>query len=158
MLSYHAFNSMMEEFASEMVRCFPDKKSLKKMKMKLDLLMKTDPESVVKEFMSSVEGHQDAIMKSDESVFDHPDLQDLKLNKIIKEASAGTKSAIWQYMQQLLLLGTSITAIPPDIMSKIESSAKEMTEGGGGLDMGKIMELATGLAREITTKKNDRSQ
>ena len=50
-------------------------------------------------------------------------------------ASDGTKGAIWQYMQTLYMLGTTISAIPADTLSQIEQIAKaaasKMEEDGG---------------------------
>ena len=52
------------------------------------------------------------------------------------ELSQNTKDAVWQYLQTLYILGTTITMIPQETLNSIETIAsdcanKMQTEGGG---------------------------
>ena len=59
--------------------------------------------------------------------------------------SEGTKSATWQYLQTLYMLGTTINSIPADTLSQIESIAKgvadKMQTDGGELDQDALMQM-----------------
>jgi hypothetical protein len=64
------------------------------------------------------------------------------------ELSQITKDAIWQYLQTLYMLGTTIVSIPADTLNMIESVAKQCADtmqGGGGLDEKALMSSMSGL-------------
>ena len=48
----------------------------------------------------------------------------------------GTKNAVWQYLQTLYILGTTIQSVPEDTLIAIEAMAKDvadkMASGDGG--------------------------
>ena len=50
--------------------------------------------------------------------------------------SDGTKDAVWQYLQTLYILGTTIQSVPEDTLTAIEAMAKDvadkMASGDGG--------------------------
>ena len=63
--------------------------------------------------------------------------------------SENTKNAIWQYVQTLYMLGTTIKSIPEDTLSMIEKVAKQcadqMEEGGNELDEDALMKTMQGM-------------
>jgi hypothetical protein len=62
--------------------------------------------------------------------------------------SQATKDAIWQYLQTLYMLGTTIVSIPSDTLNMIENVAKQCADsmqGGGGLDEKALMSSMSGL-------------
>lgn len=138
MTSVSAWNEMMEQFLSELEKTFPEEKAVKKYKASFELLRKSNPRKCVDGYMSSVSKYQEKIMGKDESFFlDSTDsiIVDMNLKKHwTPELSVKTKDAIWQYLQTLFILGTTITMIPPDALGMIEEVAHKcagsMQEGG----------------------------
>ena len=64
------------------------------------------------------------------------------------ELSQVTKDAIWQYLQTLYMLGSTILNIPEETLSMIESVAKKCADSlqnGGGLDEKALMSSMSGL-------------
>lgn len=140
MASVSAFNDMMTQFLVELQRTFPQEKGIKTCITQFEMLRKANPRKCVDAFMGGVAPFAQKISERDESFI----LSDLKSVDTLKGlnvaanwsgASDGTKGAIWQYMQTLYMLGTTISAIPADTLSQIEQIAKaaasKMEEGGG---------------------------
>lgn len=149
MSSITAFNDMMGQFLMELHKTFPEEKGLKKYITAFELLRDTSPKKIVKKFMENVSPHADKISARDESLFldDSSDLDFIKALNIKEcwpKASEGTRSAIWQYIQTLYMLGTTITSIPAETLAMIENVAKQcadkmQSEGGGGIDESQLM-------------------
>ena len=76
-------------------------------------------------------------------------LKDVNLKNLWPKASEGTRNAIWQYIQTLFMLGTTITSIPPETLSMIENVAKQcadkMENDGDELDETQLMKSMQGL-------------
>lgn len=100
--------------------------------------------------MKSVGPHAQKLMAKDESFFmQHASeiefLRDIQLDKIwTPETSDNTKNAIWQYMQTLHILGTTLSMFPPETLSAIENAAKKVAESGA-FDPSAISGLLGGL-------------
>lgn len=148
MSSVTAFNDMMGQFLMELHKTFPEEKGLKKYIAAFDILRETSPKKIVKTFMENVAPHVDKISARDESLFTDDSAELEFINAInIKEcwpkASDGTKAAIWQYIQTLYMLGTTITSIPAETLSMIENVAKQCAEkmqnDGEGIDESQLM-------------------
>jgi hypothetical protein len=148
MSSVAAFNDMMGQFLMELHKTFPEEKGLKKYIAAFDILRETSPKKIVKTFMENVAPHVDKISARDESLFtdDSADLEFIKAINIKEcwpKASDGTKAAIWQYIQTLYMLGTTITSIPAETLSMIENVAKQCAEkmqnDGEGIDESQLM-------------------
>lgn len=145
MASHQAFNSMMEEFLNELIETFPEEKSLKVQQNAFQTLKKSNSKKVVQVFMNSIAEYSNYITNKDEKVFDL-DIEFLKKINIkklwTKELSQNTKDAIWQYLQTLVMLGTTITSIPSDILQSIEGVAEQcanqMDSDNGVPDMGSL--------------------
>jgi len=135
-----AFNDMMQQFLDELVLTFPEEKSFKKFQNSFQLLRKTNPRSPMNNFMESISPYINSVMKKDEVFFkEHattiPFLKKLNLSAIwTDELSQNTKDTIWQYLQTLYILATTISALPAETLSMIESvaqkCAEDMTESG----------------------------
>lgn len=155
MTSISAFNDMMEQFMTELKDTFPEEKSLKKYYTGFDLVKKTNPRKCITEFMNEVTPYADKIMKKDEEFFMD---RTLTLPRVLTdmniydhwtpELSQVTKDAIWQYLQTLYMLGSTIINIPEETLSMIESVAKKCADSlqnGGGLDEKALMSSMSGL-------------
>jgi hypothetical protein len=161
MSSVTAFNDMMGQFIVELHRTFPEEKGLKKYIAAFEVLKSTSPKKIVEGFMENISPYADKISSRDESLFlsDSANIEFLKPLNITKcwpEASDGTKSAIWQYIQTLYMLGTTITSIPSETLAMIESVAKQcadkMQSEGGDIDENQLMKSMQGLLGGLMKK------
>ena len=128
MASYQAFNSMMQEFLNKLIQTFPEEKSLKIENTKFQTLKKANGKKIVESFMSAISPYSESISAKDESVFelDIDFLKKLNIKKWwTKDLSQNTKDAIWQYLNTLIMLGTTITSIPSDMLKQIECVAEQ---------------------------------
>lgn len=148
MTSVTAFNDMMGQFLMELHKTFPEEKGLKKYITAFELVRDTNPKKIVNKFMDNIAPHVDKISARDESLFleDSSDLDFIKALNIKQcwpKASDNTKAAIWQYIQTLYMLGTTIKSIPPETLSMIENVAKQcaekMEKDGEGIDESQLM-------------------
>ncbi len=130
MASVSAFNDMMGQFLVELHKTFPEEKSIKKMLTSFDLIKSTSPKLLVDSFMKSVSPYADSISSKDEVFIlvhssDIEFLAELNIIKLWKRMGEGTKDAVWQYLQTLYILGTTIQSVPEDTLNAIEAMAKE---------------------------------
>jgi hypothetical protein len=135
-----AFNDMMEQFLDELVLTFPEEKSFVKFQASFTILRKTRPRTVMDNYMQSIGPLATHVMQKDETFFkEHaetiPILKELNLNKIwTDDLSSATKEAIWKYLQTMYILATTISVLPADTLSMIESvaekCAKQMNDEG----------------------------
>jgi|SRR6056300_591326 hypothetical protein len=148
MSSVTAFNDMMGQFLMELHKTFPEEKGLKKYIAAFELVRDTNPKKIVNKFMTNITPHVDKISSRDESLFleDSSELefmQAINIKECWPKASDGTKDAIWQYLQTLYMLGTTITSIPAETLSMIENVAKQcaenMKDSGESLDENQLM-------------------
>jgi hypothetical protein len=155
MTSVSAFNEMMDQFMVELKETFPEEKAIGKYYTGFDLLKKSNPRKCVVGFMDEVTPFASQIMNKDESFFlDEKNKLPAILDEMhirqhwTPELSQTTKDAIWQYLQTLYMLGTTIVNIPSDTLNMIEKVAKQCADtmqGGGGLDEKALMSSMSGL-------------
>jgi len=76
-------------------------------------------------------------------------MKDINLKDHWDTCSENTKNAIWQYVQTLYMLGTTITSIPEETLSMIETVAKQcadnMENNGQELDENALMKTMQGM-------------
>jgi hypothetical protein len=155
MTSVSAFNEMMDQFMIELKQTFPEEKTIGKYYTGFDLLKKSNPRKCVVTFMDEVTPLASQIMNKDESFFLN---ENNNLPAILEEMhirqhwnadlSQTTKDAIWQYLQTLYMLGTTIVSIPSETLNMIEKVAKQCADtmqGNGGLDEKALMSSMSGL-------------
>jgi hypothetical protein len=150
MASVTAFNDMLSQFLVELHKTFPDETGIKKMTTSFELLKTTNPRLIVDGFMKGVTPFADRISAKDENfILEEIEkidmLKDLNIKNYWARMSPATKAATWQYLQTLYMLGTTITAIPADTLSLIESIAKDcadkMQTDGGEIDQDALMKM-----------------
>ena len=161
MTSVTTFNDMMSQFLMELHKTFPEEKGLKKYITAFEMLKETQPKKVVESFMENITPYADKISSRDESFFlaDSNTIEFLKPLNITTcwpSASEGTKNAIWQYIQTLYMLGTTITTIPSDTLTMIESVAKQcadkMQSEGDDINEAQLMKSMQGLLGGLMKK------
>ena len=115
MSTISAFIDMLEQFITELIETFPDEKSFKKYQLTIQIARKANPRSVLNTFMESVTPYSQKLMEKDETFITEDAVNIEVINELnIKsiwtpDMSENTKSAIWQYLQTLYLLGTTIS-------------------------------------------------
>jgi len=162
MASVTAFNDMMGQFLVELHKTFPEEKGIKKMMTSFDLLKSSNPRLVVDAFMKGVSPYADKISAKDETFLlkeiDTIDLlKDLDIKSYWERMSPNTKGATWQYLQTLYMLGTTITSLPQDTLSQIESIAqgvasKLQDEEGGELNQDALMKMMSTMLGSLPKK------
>ena len=150
MASVSAFNDMLSQFLVELHKTFPDETGIKKMLTSFELLKTTNPRLIVDGFMKGVSPYADKISAKDENfllneIENIEFLKELNIKKYWSKMTPNTKGATWQYLQTLYMLGTTITAIPAETLSLIESIAKDcadkMQTEGGEIDQDALMKM-----------------
>ena len=150
MASVTAFNDMLSQFLVELHKTFPDETGIKKMTTSFELLKTTNPRLIVDGFMKGVTPFADRISAKDENfILEEIEkidmLKDLNIKNYWARMSPATRAATWQYLQTLYMLGTTITAIPAETLSLIESIAKDcadkMQTEGGEIDQDALMKM-----------------
>ena len=150
MASVSAFNDMLSQFLVELHKTFPDETGIKKMLTSFELLKSTNPRLIVDGFMKGVSPYADKISAKDENfllneIENIEFLKELNIKKYWSKMTPNTKAATWQYLQTLYMLGTTITAIPAETLSLIESIAKDcadkMQTEGGEIDQDALMKM-----------------
>ena len=150
MASVTAFNDMLSQFLVELHKTFPDETGIKKMTTSFEMLKTTNPRLIVDGFMKGVTPFADRISAKDETfILEEIEkiemLKDLNIKSYWSRMSPNTKAATWQYLQTLYMLGTTITAIPAETLTLIESIAKDcadkMQTEGGEIDQDALMKM-----------------
>jgi hypothetical protein len=147
---------MMGQFLDELQQTFPEEPKIKKYIMSYDLMRKANARKCVDTFMRGCTPHSDKIMAKDENFFlgaadDIEILVSLNMKKHwTPELSENTKNAIWQYVQTLYILGTTITSIPAETLSMIEDVASKCASNmQGGGDEKSLMAGMSGLFSQL---------
>jgi hypothetical protein len=153
-----AFNDMMQQFLDELVLTFPEEMSFVKYQASFSLIRKTRPKAVMESFMTSITPVISHVMEKDDTFFaTHldavPILKELNLVKIwTPELSSSTKDAIWKYLQTLYILASTISALPAETLSLIESvaerCAKQISEEGMSTEDA-LMQNMSGLMAQL---------
>jgi len=159
----NAFNDMMQQFLDELVLTFPNEKKLAKFQNSFAILRKANGKKPLKEFMETVGPYANHLMQKDEEFFkthasEVPFLDDLDIPRLwTDDLSETTKNAIWQYLQTLYILGTTISALPADTLNMIESVAQKCasqlqdtaTAPDGTIDEEALMNSMNGLMSSL---------
>jgi hypothetical protein len=157
------WNDMFDTFLDDLSKTFPEEKKIKKYKSSFELLRSTNPKKCMELFMGQVGPYTEKINNEDESFFlgeecDIEILNELNIKKYwTAELSANTKSAIWQYLKQLIFVGNMINMLPPGALNMIDNMTKQLQDSMGGdanalTEGGEIDEKAlTGLLSSLTS-------
>jgi uncharacterized protein (UPF0147 family) len=156
---------MMDNFLSELSKTFPDEPGVKKYKTSYELVRKANPRKCVESYMAACTEYSQQIMNKDESFFVEQGetisfLKDMNIKKHWEDPnlSQGTREAIWQYIQTLYVLGTTITSFPPEALGMIEDVAQKCAtnmQGGDGEDPTKMLSNMSGLFSSLGNMLQD---
>jgi len=115
MASVDTFNELLLQFVDELAHTFPENTIVKTYRNTVGMLIKKDPGVCLETFMKNVKPHEDLIRNQDERIFEELSrsygiLKTLDLESMWKsELSANSRSAIWQYVQGLYVLGNNVS-------------------------------------------------
>jgi len=154
---------MMGQFLTELHSAFPEEKNLKKYMAAFELMRSANGKLIVDGFMNGIAQYVDKINTRDESFFlenakDIDFLKEINITDCWPTASDATREAIWQYIQTLYMLGTTITAIPAETLSMIETVAKQCADklqnddGDIDIDENALMKSMQGLLSGMMKK------
>ena len=126
MTTVKAFDDMMGQFLGELAGTFPDEPP------------KTGVDCPT--FMKQIASWTPRMTARDEAFFseDNEFVKSINLHAIWKreDCTENTKQAIWQYLQSLYMIGTTMSMFPPETLSAIEAAAencaKNMKMGPNG--------------------------
>lgn len=154
MTSISAWCDMLSQFLEELEQTFPEEKYIKKYATSFDILRKSNPRKCIETFMVGCNPFSEQIMTKNEAFFldgtqDNQLIKDLNLQKLwTNDLSENTKNAIWQYLQTLFILGTTITTIPSEALNMIEDMANKCAgslQSNGTLNEKHLMSGMTNL-------------
>ena len=119
-------------------------------------MKKVNPRKILETFMSEISKHSDKITNKDETYFltcEDDFMKEINVKHWwTSDLSNSTKEAIWQYLNTLFVLGSTITAIPSDLLKTIEGVAENCADQMGGdtsLDTSNIGNLMAGMQNMI---------
>lgn len=125
-----AFNDMLDQFLTELNLTFPSNKAVIKFQASFEIMRQTAPSHILDNFMDAVKPYVKKIISRDETFITEDSkniqtLSDIDISSMWENSSEQTKSAIWQYLHTLVVLGTTIKSFPKDTLSMIEEMAEK---------------------------------
>lgn len=147
-----SFNALLRSFLEELSHTFPEDATLSMAVGGLDQLIKANVRKPLDMFTDAIVPHAGLIMAKDPALFDQSitiaGTVDLKSYWLADGLSDASKDAIWQYLQSMLLLATTVRSLPPEMLSTIESMAESCAEkiSAGKLDFGTVAQSLMGAA------------
>jgi hypothetical protein len=128
-MTVQAFNSMLKNFLDELCSTFPDVAAIRVYTEGFDTLVKANARKPLQMFMEAVSPHTDAVMRRDPELFSTLSLGGIDFKTLwASDISDATRNAIWQYLHMLFLLATTVSSVPPELLSSIESVAQNCAD------------------------------
>ena len=148
MTTLSAFNTMLKSFLEELAEVYPEEKSVGVFLAGFDALVATNARMPMDLFVGAVSPHADAVMSKDPSLFAKLDFGGIDMGKLWAQpdVSDATRDAIWQYLHTLMLLGTTVSSVPAELLQSIESVAANCAEKiqGGDMDFASMTKMLMG--------------
>ena len=105
MTSAEPFNTVMHAFLVDLTDVFPENDAVQSSLENFDQLVKINFKKPRQMFIETVGKFAEQIVKRDEAMFDHLKFPGFSFKDLwTADLSAGTKDAIWVYLQQLIFL------------------------------------------------------
>lgn len=122
-----AFNTMMGKFLGELSELFPEVTKIAIVQEAFAELVSLNARKPMELFTASLAPYQALVMAKDPALFDQPielpgglDMSTLWAKRDVDQAS---RDAMWQYIQMLFMLGTTVQSLPPQLLATIENVA-----------------------------------
>ena len=152
-MASETFIVAMTDFIDELVKAFPDeacsndiiqyKSGLEKQKEQPNCA-----KNVMTNFHNSVKDKANLITSKDPKFFDNDLIVDLPLKEIWRSPNITeeTKDAIWRHLNNLYLLSSMISSVPPNMMNAIEQLAHQCaSEMSSGTKDGNAIDSLNGM-------------
>lgn len=143
MASVKAFNGMLYQFVEELAQAFPLEKKLQACLVQLPMLTDANPKKPMDAFLEAFATQSHKLTSKDESLFqDVPVLcGQIDVASLWSQADAGTRDAIWSYLQTLYFMASTVSSLPPQLLSSIENVAESCADKleNGELDMSQLL-------------------
>lgn len=131
MTTFKAFNSMLSEFFVDLADTFDEYKSISDARAMLAglLAVKGDTDAPMKMFIDVFSPHKDLLMAKDKKLFDVckiPMVSDTGFD-IAREwetLDEDNQEAIWGYLHQLFMIGSTVLGLDSKLISTIEGVAQ----------------------------------
>ena len=139
-----AFNTMMGNFLEELHHTFPEEHKIEVVIESFNDLTSINARKPMELFTASLAPYSELVMAKNPALFDQPiELPGgLDMSKLwaVPDVMQETRDAIWQYIQMLFMLGTTVQNLPAPLLQTIESvamsCAAQMGGEGGGVGNG----------------------
>ena len=148
MSSYDAFAITYKELFEELQKVVPEESAITK---HMDEIKDVEPKELMSKFLNQIKD-SNAIVSRKDSYFRKPVegsfVKLYNLDKYYNEFSDNTKDVLWQYLNSLFVLSTTINNMPPEIMNAIEGIAQKCAndmEGDGKHQMPDMANLFAGM-------------
>ena len=116
MSSYSAFITTYKEFLNDLIQSIPEEE---KVHETLKGISENEEKEVVTQFTEMFKDSS-KIVNKDDSIFKETEF--LNIQNYWDEFSPKTKDIIWQYLNTLYVLATTISSIPPNLLNAIDSN------------------------------------
>ncbi|KAF6252695.1 hypothetical protein COO60DRAFT_1643819 [Scenedesmus sp. NREL 46B-D3] len=157
MTSTKAFNGMLFQFVEELAHAFPHEPKLQACVTKLPLLTDANPKKAMGMFLEAFTPFAHKISAQDDTLFDDvPSLCGfLDVRGLWVQADAPTRAVIWQYLQTLLFMASTVSALPPELLSSIESVAESCASkmDAGELDISQFLSSLPNVINQIASSQ-----
>lgn len=140
MTSYSAILMTYKEFLTELSKTIPEEESIKN---ELESIDTREAKEVVQAFVKQIPDSSKIVGRDSTFFTDPPENSFAKihnLDKYYSELSDSTKDAIWQYLNTLYVLSTTISNIPSELLGAIENVAQQCA--GNMQSTGEIPDMA----------------
>jgi hypothetical protein len=142
------FNSMMGQFLEELAGVFPDVPEISQFKDLYPALTAANARKPLEVFMAAAGPVQDRVMAKDASAFGELRLGSIDFAQLwaSEGLTQSTRDAIWQYLHMLLLLGSTVLSVPPELLNSIESVANSCADKitSGDMDFSAVTQMLMG--------------
>jgi len=132
MTTFKAFNSMLAEFFGDLADTFDEYQSVSDAKTLLTGLLAVDENTKVpmEKFVSVFSPHKDLLMAKDKKLFEVCTIpmvseSGFDISKEWETLEEDNQEAIWGYLHQLFLIGSTIQGLDSSLLSSIEGVARD---------------------------------
>ena len=135
-----SFNKVIVEFVQQLSLAFPLETALELAAYGLPNLLKKDPELALRTFDENFKDYESLITTKNETLFEKVTClyEGINIKKLWQKSDAETREIIWEYINTLWILNSTIKTIPPELMKQVEQMAQNIVQqlqGGGGEDL-----------------------
>ena len=128
MASVKAFNQTLQEFIGDLKNTFPEEKSIRVMELKFETGTMANNRMALDQLMPYLSKYAQMITSRDEQLFlnkNYNVMPEIDFSRLWQSnLSDNTRKVIWDYLNTLLMLGTTISSLPQNMLSQIEAMAQ----------------------------------